>query len=251
MKFPVICGGSNLNESILNRGKIEKYDKSLVLSHWLMIILVLLLLITGGLPFYNWFTLEMTLYNAELPELPYSLQMHSIIGVIFVFMTFYYLLTFLKRDDQNIITQEPGIDVRSFYNSFSYIIGLKKRKEVGEGEKYHRSQKILFLLFVYTIGLMIISGIILFILSLTTGELVEPSLDNGIFLTHILTMFIFIILTFFFIGLLLRKLDGVAIKSILVTGKVPLWYIKKNHKQWYFKLSEGKRPKKRYESELK
>jgi cytochrome b subunit of formate dehydrogenase len=197
-----------------------------------------MLIITGGLPFFNWFILEMHIYNLSVPELAYSSMLHSATGIIFIFTIIFYMFNHLKFNS-NIISEKPYRDVKSFYNSLFYLIGITRKKEVSEGDLYLSSQKILFLLYVYSSGLIIMSGLTLLFSSITGtgGEL--QSFENGIFVTHILSVLMFILLALFQIGSILRNLDKVALKSILVNGKVPMWYMKKYHTLWYSKLLEG------------
>jgi hypothetical protein len=50
------------------------------------------------------------------------------------------------------------------------------------------------------------------------------------------------------IALVVRRHDKVAIRSVLATGSMPKWYVKKNHKVWYEEIigrgaSDVKEPK--------
>lgn len=216
---------------------IEKYDNDLIKAHWMILIIIILLYVTGGMPFYNWFMEQMNVAEVSISEIPFSLYFHQILGIIFTIVIIYYFSLLLKDKDREVVAESLGTDVRSYGQSVKLMLSFSRRKEVGEGERYLRSQRVLFILFIYTIGLIIMSGFGLAIESIMAGELVEESFENIIFVTHILSMVMFLVLTLIFIGPIIRRFDKVALKSILVNGKVPLWYLKKYHKIWYSEIT--------------
>lgn len=202
----------------------------------MILILAIILLITGLIPFYNWFILEMNIYyDISLPEIANSMFIHRLFGAVFIILILFYMSYHLVSD-RNIVSSNPKGDVKSFINSISFTFLLSNRRQIGEGGIYHRSQKILFLLFIYSIGLIIISGLLLYLEEFLTEEAFKYSMDNGFLITHILAVIIIIILVIILIANIVRKWDGVALKCMLITGKVPLWYVKKNHKLWYEEL---------------
>ncbi|UCH88608.1 MAG: cytochrome b/b6 domain-containing protein [Thermoplasmata archaeon] len=230
----------------IRKRSVQKYDRPSIVIHWLLLIIVSLLIITGIIPFLNWFFLELNVYEVSFSELPYSSELHQILGFIFVVIIIVYFGLYLKTS-KNIVSDNPRKDIKSFNHSLIYLIGLSGRRDKYENDVTMGSQKILFILFLYVIGLVIISGLLLSPnASLISGNELEPSFENGLFVTHILAISLFIILIIIFIGSIIRRLDLVAIKILLIDGKVPLWYIKKNHRLWYDEiLSEGPQFKER------
>jgi len=63
-------------------------------------------------------------------------------------------------------------------------------------------------------------------------------------LMHVCAGVLVIFLSLYRILTLIRRHDAVASKCILATGRMPLWYVKKNHFLWYRQLKGGyKAPK--------
>ncbi|UCH88598.1 MAG: cytochrome b/b6 domain-containing protein [Thermoplasmata archaeon] len=218
-------------------GKVCKFSIPMVLLHWILIIVVTILLITGFIPFFNWVISSLYMYDFSFTELPNSALWHKIQGISFVILVIIYIGLHSKTSD-NIISKDFGSDVRSFNNNLMFNFGLVNRHKESKGDSSLQTQKILLILFIYSIGLLMISGIGIYLNSMLNDGTFNYSWESPIFITHILSAFIFLMLVIIFIASFIRKLDWIAIKSILFTGKVPLWYVKKYHRLWYEKILE-------------
>jgi hypothetical protein len=145
-------------------------------------------------------------------------------------------------EDNGLISKRPMRDFKAYIHSFFYLIGFARREEAGGGRKFYGSQKMVYLGLIYGIGLMGISGITMYLFSL-------PETVLGIFkLTHFLTAgFLFLVLGFHVL-MTIKRHDLTELKCSYLTGKLPLWHIKKHHKIWYREIIVHERKYARYRS---
>ena len=107
--------------------------------------------------------------------------------------------------------------------SLMFLVFLTKKQERGSGEKYLKSQRIIYAFTIYVIGLAAITGFLNYI-----GLLGEYMLNS-----HIVAGVLLILIAVHRLALVIRRHDRVALRSVLATGTMPMWYVRKNHKVWY------------------
>ena len=103
---------------------------------------------------------------------------------------------------------------------------MATREEAGASGKYRGNQRMAFLATTYVLGLTAITVLLMYI-----GILGR----EAVFL-HLVAGFMVVVVFISRIWYILRKRDTVAIRSIMVTGTMPDWYVKKYHFLWYKKL---------------
>ena len=121
------------------------------------------------------------------------------------------------------LSKDTNIEFKAMVHSFLYMIFMASREEAGSADKYRDNQRMFYLCTIYTIGLMGISVLIMYL-----GYLGDLGL-----LVHIVAGLLLVFLVAMKFAYLIRKRDFVAIKCIMMTGKMPEWYVKKYHFRWY------------------
>ncbi|MCK5560824.1 MAG: hypothetical protein KAJ51_09540, partial [Thermoplasmata archaeon] len=113
-----------------------------------------------------------------------------------------------------------------------YLIGFAKREAQTGGERYNGRQRVVYLALVYTMGLSAISGVSMYIIA------TEGFFLTMFKLTHILANTLIILVFLFHLAINIRHHDSVALKCSFATGKLPVWYIRKNHKIWFIEIQK-------------
>ena len=114
-------------------------------------------------------------------------------------------------------------ELRAALYSLLYLVFLTKKMERGSGDKYFKTQRIIYAFTVYVLGLAAITGF-LFMADIL-GEYMQ--------IVHIMAGVLVILVAVHRVALVIRKHDKVALRSVLATGTMPMWYVRKNHKVWY------------------
>ncbi len=203
----------------------------MVAENWLFTIIILGVLITG-LPLLRDVLYDfMGIYGGIILPTPSEFSfLHIVLGFILIIFGLLHIAIHSKDTKSELLIKKPINDFKIFFHSLFYLIGFAKREEMSGGERYNGRQRIVYLALVYTIGLLVISGVSMFIIS---GKGFFYSIY---FFTHILSAILIILVLLFHLAINIRHHDSLALKCNFVNGKLPIWYIKKNHKIWYLKI---------------
>ena len=216
--------------------EIERYGAEVIGVHWLFIIFIFPLLYTGLLMFRDWFAELFHVYGINY--IFYSFdgmeKVHMISGLVILTVGAAHLMSHINQKEKPILPKNVGVDVAASVQAILYIFHLSPKPERGAGEKYLRNQRMTYIATIYTVALCGLTAIPLF---LDVGE--EMAMNM-----HIIAGLLFVFLSAYRILFLIRTHDGVKIRSILKTGTLPEWYVKKHHFLWYRKLKGGYKPAK-------
>lgn len=223
----------DLRTQIITRKQVKKYSAGMVFQNWLLSILILLMIITT-LPIYRDTVFHVIgIIGGTLIKTPSSfVRWHINIGLVLLLVASVRIIIQTVKKQNNIVTKRPLKDFKGYVHSFFYLIGFARRMEQGGGDRYYGWQKMVYLALVYSVGLLGISGLVL--LSMES----EGVLRDVFLLTHVLSAGLFFIVLMFHIGINVRRHDLTELKCFFVTGRLPLWHVKKHHKIWYAELKE-------------
>ncbi len=148
------------------------------------------------------------------------------------------MLAHAGQRDKPIMPKMSYIELKAALYSLMFLVFLAKKQERGSGGKYLKSQKIIYAFTVYVLGLAAITGFLYF----------AEILGEQMLIAHVAAGVLVLLVVIHRIALVVRRHDKVAIKSVLATGSMPKWYVKKNHKVWYEEIvgrgaSDAKEPK--------
>ncbi|MDY6965547.1 MAG: cytochrome b/b6 domain-containing protein [Halobacteriota archaeon] len=226
-----------MTEPLIKDGKVKKFSTIVMIEHWLFTIVILGLLINGLLPFLNRFFREALDIRGAIRFPEVGLRYHEPLGILLIVLCMLHLLVHLVIFPGNkaILPTHPKNDLRNSFHAVLYFFLLTKKPERGNGERYRGNQKIEYMAYVFTLGLLIPSGIIMY----AQGQTMEGFMSSPLKLTHAFGALMLFIVVLWHFGIAIRKRDWTALKGIYLTGKVPLWHVRKNNKIWYDEITQG------------
>lgn len=205
--------------------EIKRYGKIVVLEHWLAFIMIFALIVTGLFLVRDWFIHEFHIYGAEnyvpTPDFAKDFHLYAAFGILFVGAI--HLLAHGGQKEKPILPKNSMVELKAALYSLMYLVFLTKKQERGSGGKYMKSQRIIYAFTIYVLGLAAITGFLNW-----AGILGEHML-----ISHITAGVLVVLIGVHRTALIIRRRDKVALKSVLVTGTMPEWYVKKNHRAWY------------------
>ncbi len=207
------------------KSEIRRYGKIVVLEHWLAILIIFTLIITGLFLVRDWFVHEFHIHGAEnyvpTPDFANSIHLYAALGILVVGAI--HLIAHGGQKEKPILPNNSMNELKAAMYSLMYLVFLTKKQERGSGEKYLKSQRIIYAFTIYVLGLAAITG---FLYSMDLlGEQMQ--------IAHVIAGVLVILIAVHRMALIIRKRDKMALRSVLATGTMPEWYVKKNHKVWY------------------
>jgi len=216
--------------------EMERYGAEVIGVHWLFIIFIIPLLYTGLLLWRDWFTHEFHVYgiNYIFPSFEGMERLHMFAGFALLTVGAAHLLTHMGQKEKPILPKNVGVDVAASVQAIFYIFHLSPKPERGAGEKWKRNQRMTYIALIYVVALC----------GLTAVPLMFNIFREMTLLMHIIAGLLLVFLSGYRILYLIRTHDKVAIRSIMSTGTMPEWYVKKHHFLWYRQVKGGyKAPK--------
>jgi formate dehydrogenase gamma subunit len=213
--------------------KILRQPLSNRFVHWVTAISIFMLIITGmgQMPLYGRYLLVQPFGTQWLLSYEATLWVHYIFAAILMFVVFYHLFYHFMRKEFHIIPKKG--DVKA---SYEIIKAMVLRKHEPPSEKYLPEQRLAYAFFGFSIGLVIVTGIIKVIGNISG---IQPS--NGVLLwgaqLHNLAMFLIIIGIVMHLGAFLVKANRKMLPGMF-TGFVDKDYVKERHSLWYKELEK-------------
>jgi cytochrome b subunit of formate dehydrogenase len=219
-------GGDALTQDKKGGGaEIERYGAEVIGVHWLFIIFLFPVLYTGLLMWRDWFTHEFHIYgvNHLFPSFDGMEDLHMYAAFAVLAVGAAHLMAHREQRDKPILPKNVGVDLAASVQAIFYIFHLSPKPERGAGEKYLRNQRMTYIATVYVISLC----------GLTAIPLLLGWVDEMTEIMHIIAGLLLVFLAGYRILYLIRTHDRVAVRSIMSTGTMPTWYVKKHHFLWY------------------
>jgi hypothetical protein len=149
-----------------------------------------------------------------------------VLGLLLLVLGLVHVLLHIGQEEKPILPRDLGEDFRATVHTIRYVVFLSNWDEKGSAHKYKGNQRMSYIATFYTIALAGITGA--FVHLGTLGEL-------GVVL-HVVSGILVLSLSAYRIAYLLRKREWIAWRSILVSGKMPEWFVMRNHPKWYEEL---------------
>jgi len=215
---------------------VRKYGMQTIYAHWILLISVIGLIITGVFPFFNENLTSFNAINFSLPVVPYSHTLHYIFGFVLIFAIIFVTFTH-SMNLRDILKGKLKNNIGEFFRSILFIIGFDKRLKSGAGYKFYGYQKITFIGFVFSLWMLIFSGILLFF-GLYAESSISNTLAHSLHLLHYFGALLILTLFVYHTIMALRRFDRISFRCIFYNGKLPIWYIKKHNKIWYDEIKK-------------
>lgn len=216
--------------------EIKRYDGKVVGMHWLFLIIFFPFIYTALLMWRDWFVYVYHIHgiNYIFPSWEGMETQHMYLGIALLVVGAVHILLHMGQKEKPILPKNVGVDLGANIHNILYIFHLAPSGERGAAEKYRRHQRMTYVALIYCLAL---SGF-------TALWVWSGWLEGQALIMHVIAGLLIVFIAGYRILHLIRTHDKVAIRSIMATGTMPLWYVKKNHFLWYRQLKGGyKAPK--------
>ncbi len=208
---------------------IKIFGLDAVVINWLVLVFLAGVVLTGLLLFKEFLYEELNIYGgiwSYVPHFWWTLEVHVYSGIGLLAVGLLHILLNLKNEEVEIMPRNPAREIKGIIHTMMYILFLAQRDEMGSHGKYKGNQRIAYICFVFILGALGMSAILLqfeFI-----GEMAP--------IIHLVLGHMLVLLVIYRALLHLRKRDTVLFKAYFLTGKLPEWYVRKYHYLWYKEL---------------
>ena len=204
--------------------------------------------LTALLLLRDWIFAEFNIFGGNLliETFEGATETHWGFGILLLIIGLAHVLMHVGQEKKPILPKDVGADLRATVQSLKYVTFLSSWDEKGAAHKYKGNQRLTYVITFYVIALAALTGFMA--LAGLWGE-VSTWL-------HVVSGVMVLLLSTFRIVYLLRKREWIAWRALLRTGRVPEWYVRKNHPRWYEELrpervpeAEGEAPERGPEQE--
>jgi cytochrome b561 len=206
--------------------EIFRYGRKVIGLHWAVIIAFFGLALSGILLMRDWFLRTFNIFGGDLwfPTFDGAMELHVISGIAILILGLVHIILHLKQKDKPILPKNVASEFQATFEAAMWATWISRQKDRGSSDKWKADQRLTYLATFYTLGLSAITAVFIF----TIGEAGSA--------VHVVSGTLVALLSAFRILYLIRTWDGIALKCILSTGTMPLWYIEKYHYNWYLQL---------------
>jgi cytochrome b561 len=207
--------------------EIFRYGKNVIAVHWAVIIAFFILAWTGILLMRDWFLLQFNIFGGDLwfNTFDLAVEIHVASGVTICIIGLIHIMMHIKQKDKPMLPQNVASEFKATFDTAMWVTFISRQREGRSSDKYQANQRMSYLAIFYTLGLSTVTSVFIF----TFGEAGSA--------VHVVSGALVGLLAAFRMLYLIRTWDRIALRSILSTGTMPLWYIEKHHYNWYLQLT--------------
>lgn len=213
--------------------KILRQPLSNRIVHWGTAISIFMLIITGigQMPVYSRYMLVQPFGTKWLTSYEITLWVHYIFAALLMFFVAYHIVYHVIRKEFAILPRKGDVK-----GSFLIFKAMLLRKEEPPSDKYLPEQRLAYAFFAFSIGLVIITGMIKVIKNIMGIQPTDGILLWGALLHNIAMVLIIIAIVLHLAAFIVK--ENRKLLPGMFTGYVDYDYVKKRHKIWYDKLME-------------
>lgn len=192
-----------------------------------------MLIITGigQMPVYSRYMLVQPFGTKWLTSYEITLWVHYIFAALLMFFVAYHIVYHVIRKEFAILPRKGDVK-----GSFLIFKAMLLRKEEPPSDKYLPEQRLAYAFFAFSIGLVIITGMIKVIKNIMGIQPTDGILLWGALLHNIAMVLIIIAIVLHLAAFIVK--ENRKLLPGMFTGYVDYDYVKKRHKIWYDKLME-------------
>lgn len=211
--------------------KILRQPLSNRIVHWGTAISIFMLIITGlgQMPIYGRYMLVQPFGTKWLTSYEITLWVHYVFAALLMFFVSYHIIYHFIKKEFDIIPRKG--DIKGSYLIFKAML-LKKKEP--PSDKYLPEQRLAYAFFAFSIGLVIVTGMIKVI-----KNIMGVQASNGILLwgalLHNVAMVLIIIGIVLHLAAFIVKENRKMLPGMF-TGYVDYDYVKERHSIWYEKI---------------
>ncbi len=214
--------------------EFTRYDGKVVYMHWAVMVVFIMLMATALLLLrdWSWDTFKIRGTEPFIPTPEGFGALHMVLAVLLLVLGLVHVLLHIKQEDNPILPVDISMDFQRSVHALRYVLFLSSWDEKGAAHKYQGHQRMMYVITFYTIALAAVTG---FLALSGWGEGV------GTFL-HVVAGIMVILVFLYRLVYVFRKRDWIAWRSIFITGRMPVWYVKMAHPKWYEELMPAAEP---------
>jgi len=227
-------GGDGMGKAISNKSSVVGYSTRGIVENWLFTIVIAVLIFSMLFLLRDWLYATFGVYGKVYIPTPFGhdvmVYIHIAAGFAFIVLGLEHLIRYLRAKEKPLYPYKTGKDFGDFLHSGLYLLFMAQREVNGRQGKYNGRQRITYLAFVYIAGLACVTGL-LYLFGV---------LPHSLGFVHVLPGGLAFMVVLFQFLMILKNHDVVSAKAMFVSGKFPVWYIRKNKPLWYEELKAGK-----------
>ena len=206
---------------------ITQYSPIARLEIWLFTLSIAIVTISGLFLLRDWLFSSLGVYgDVFIPTPSGSKTIHLCSGGMLVVISLFHILIHLRSKDRSLLPVNTMRDLKSFLHSGMYMIGISRREERGTQGKFNGRQRIVYICLAYIMGLAMITGFLYYF----------GILGHSVALVHVIPGGLTFMVVLFQFLMMIRNHDAIRLKATFITGKLPMWYIRRNKPLWYEEL---------------
>lgn len=214
-------------EAIPYPDRIQIYKPITIIEMWAFTFTLGVVAVSGLFLLRDWLFLNFGVYGNKLIPTPIDTQnIHIWFGLLFTTIGLIHISAHIFSKKKDILPKKTLRDFKAFLHSGMYLIGLARREDYESSSIFYGRQRITYLALVYILGLTVLTGLFNYL----------NILSNDLILVHIIPAGLGIMVLLFQFLITIRKHDITSLKCAFISGKLPRWYVKKNHPIWYKKI---------------
>lgn len=191
-----------------------------IFEYWAFTIVLIVVTISGLFLLRDWIFEVFGVYGDKFINTPINtLQVHKMFGAVLVVLGLLHLAIHIASNKKDILPIWTRRDFKAFLHSGMYLIGFARMEDRRISDRYNGRQRIVYISLVYILGLAMITGLLIYVNLLTHELSMVHVIPGGL---------AFMVLLFQFL-ITLRKHDFISLKCTFLTGKLPIWYVRKNY----------------------
>lgn len=196
---------------------------------WAFTIVVAVTVISGLFNLRDYLYANFGVYGrVYIPTPPYLNTIHLASGFALVILGLIHIGFHVRDKEKPLLPISTFKDFGHFLHSGMWLLFMSRKEVRGDGGLYDGRQRVTYMAFVYICGLAGITGILLF-----TGVL-----GHSLALVHIVPGGVTFMVVLFQFLIVIRKHDLQAMKSVFITGVLPLKYVRKKKPILYAEIKD-------------
>jgi hypothetical protein len=204
--------------------EIKMYKSITIFEMWAFTIILGVVTISGLFLMRDWLFSNFGVYgNIFIPTPEGTQNIHIWSGLVFAILGLIHVSIHIFSKKKYILPKQTLQDFKAFIHSGMYLIGLARNEDYGTSGRFCGRQRITYIALVYILGLTTITGLLYYI----------NFLSRDLTIVHVIPAGLSVMVLFFHFLITIKKHDMIALNCTFFTGKLPLWYVKKNNPVWY------------------
>lgn len=203
------------------------YSPLVIAEIWIFTVIMALVTVTGLLLLRDWLYANFGVYGrVYVPTPSWFGTVHIVSAISLLALGLIHIILHIRSGRTALLPVDTRRDFHSFLHSGLYLIGLSRREVRRTRGKFNGRQRITYMALIYIAGLAALTGVLYY----------AGVLGHSLALVHIIPGGLTFMVVLFHFLMFVKNHDKLALKAAFFTGKLPLWYVRRNKPLWYEEL---------------